>query len=114
MADTAIQHHDPHEQHDVSRRGLLIFAGAFGLFVVASITTLWLLFGSHEGNFSAAQNLGQVPNDTELEQRGQLARYMTAQTTELNRLAWTDDSRQYAKIPIADAMQLLAAKGATR
>ena len=114
MADTAIQHHDPHEQHDVSRRGLLIFAGAVGLFVVASITSLWLMFCSHQGNFSAAQYLGQVPNDTELEQRDQLARYMTAQNAELNRLAWTDDSKQFAKIPIADAMQLLAAKGAAR
>ena len=114
MADTAIQHHDAHEQRDVSRRGLLIFAVLFGAFVVVSITVLWLLFGLRVGNFAAAQNLGQIPNDTELEQRDQLARYMTAQNAELKRLGWTDGSKQFAKVPIEDAMQLLAAKGAAR
>ena len=99
MADTAIQHHDAHEQRDVSRRGLLVFA---------------VLFGMRVGNFAAAQTLGQVPNDIELEQRDQLARYNAAQTAELERLGWTDASKQFAKVPIEDAMRLLAAKGAAR
>ena len=114
MADTSIQHHDAHEQRDVSRRGLLIFAVLFSAFVAVSVLVLWLLFGTREGNFAAAQNLGQVPNDTELEQRDQLARYQAAQTAELERLGWADGSRQFAKVPIEDAMQLLAAKGAAR
>ena len=114
MADTAIQHHDAHEQRDVSRRGLLVFAVLFGAFVAVSVLVLWVLFGTHEGNFAAAQTLGQVPNDIELEQRDQLARYQAAQTAELERLGWTDDSKQCAKVPIEAAMQMLAAKGATR
>ena len=114
MADTAIQHHDTHEQRDVSRRGLLVFAVLFGAFVVVAILVLWLLFGMRVGNFAAAQTLGQVPNDIELEQRDQLARYNAAQTAELERLGWTDASKQFAKVPIEDAMRLLAAKGAAR
>ena len=114
MVNTAIQHHDAHEQRDVSRRGLLIFAAAFGALVLLSVTILWILFGMREGGFSAAQHLGQMPADSELGQRQQLAAYMAAQDAELERLGWTDGSRQYAKVPIADAMQLLAAKGAAR
>jgi hypothetical protein len=114
MADTAIQHHEAHEQRDVSRRGFLIFAAAFGALVVLSVAVLWILFGVHQGGFSAAQHLGQVPADSELGQRQQLATYMAAQKAELDRLGWTDGSRQYAKVPIDDAMRLLAAKGAAR
>ncbi|HVY43885.1 MAG TPA: hypothetical protein VG966_12695 [Hyphomicrobiaceae bacterium] len=114
MADTAVQHHDAHEQRDVSHRGLLILGAAFALFVLVALGGPWVLFGTHEGNFAAAQHLGQLPNDTELEQRDQLARYMAAQTAELERLGWTDATKQFAKVSIEDAMQLLAAKRAAR
>lgn len=114
MADTAIQHHDTHEQRDVSRRGLLVFAATFGALVVLSVTILWLVLGMRAGGFAAAQHLGEVPGDSELGQRQQLAAYRTAQNAELERLDWTDGSKRYAKVPIEDAMRLLAAKGAAR
>ena len=54
MADTAVQHQDEHERRDVSRRGLVIFAAIFVALVMVSITALWLIFGTREGNFAAA------------------------------------------------------------
>jgi hypothetical protein len=114
MADTAIQHHDAHEQRDVSRRGLLLFGLAFAALIAISVIVLWLIFGRHEGGFSAEQRLGELPNDSELGQRQQLSQYLDRQNAELDRLTWTDDSKQFAKVPIEDAMRLLAAKGAAR
>lgn len=114
MADTAIQHRDAHEQRDVSRRGLMLFALAFTALIAVSVIALWLIFGRQEGGFSAAQQLGSMPNDSELGQRQQLSQYLDRQNAELDRLAWTDDTKQFAKVPIEDAMRLLAAKGAAR
>lgn len=115
MSETTLHPADEaHESRDVHRRGLVLFALAFGAFLVVSIGVLWLLFGVREGGFSAAQWLGRAPDNGELQQREQLARYLGAQNAELERLAWTDGSKQFAKLPIEDAMKLLAAKGAAR
>jgi hypothetical protein len=114
MADTTTQWQDVRETRDVPRRGMLLFAGGFVLFLLLASAGLWLIYGRHVGGFAAAQHLGQVPNDAELNQRDQLAAYQAAQQAELSRLAWTDDSKQFAKIPIDDAMRLLAARGAAR
>jgi len=62
----------------------------------------------------AAEHLGKVSDNNELQQRDQLARYMASQTTELQRLGWTDAAHQAAKVPIEDAMAIVAAKGAGR
>ena len=112
MSETSIQHDDAHETRDVSRRSLLLFGIAFGAVIAISMVVLWFVFGTHEGGFAAAQHLGQVSDNNELQQRDQLARYLAAQTSELQRLAWTDATHQTAKVPIDDAMTLLAAKGA--
>jgi hypothetical protein len=110
MAETTIQHRDPHEQRDVSRRGLLVFAGTFIALVAISIGVLWLVFGVRQGGFSAAVPLGPVAADSELQQRQQLSRYLAAQSAELERIGWTDASHRTAKLPISDAMALLAGK----
>jgi hypothetical protein len=114
MSDTAVQHHDEHETRDVNRRGLLLFGGLFALFLIGASVVLWLTFGDREGGFAAARVLGAAPPDGELQQRDQLARYRAAQTAELERLQWTDATRQFAKVPIEEAMQLLAGKGDRR
>jgi hypothetical protein len=113
MSETATQHLDPHEQRDVSPRGLLVFALIFGAIIVVAVTILWYAFGTREGGFAAAQHLGRVADDNELQQRDQLARYLTAQQAELERLEWTDANRQTAKVPIEDAMALLAGRRAS-
>ena len=114
MADAAIQHRDAHEQRDISRRGLLLFGLTFAALIAISVVVLWLIFGRQEGGFSAAQQLGSIPNDSELGQRQQLSQYLDRQNAELDRLAWTDHTKQFAKVPIEDAMRMLAAKGAAR
>ena len=114
MSETAVQHRDPHERRDVNLRSLLIFAACLAAFLLLSAAVLWFIFGSREGGFAGAEHLGQSLPGDELEQRDQLASYMSAQDAELHRLAWTDATHQYAKVPIDDAMQLLAAKGDKR
>lgn len=114
MSDSAVQHEDAHETRDVSRRGLMIFAAWFVALLVLASLVLWFTFGVREGGFAAARHVGAAPADSELQQRDQLARYRAAQTAELERLAWTDGTKQFAKVPIEDAMQLLAAKGGAR
>lgn len=114
MSETAIQHRDPHERRDASIRGLLIFAALLAAFLLLSAAVLWFIFGTREGGFAGAQHLGQALPGDELEQRDALASYMKAQNAELDRLAWTDATHRTAKVPIDDAMKLLAAKGAGR
>jgi hypothetical protein len=114
MSDTAVQHDDEHESRDVSRRGLVIFGALFALFLIVAAGVLWAAYGMRSGGFAAARLLEEAPQGGELQQRDQLARYRAAQTAELERLAWTDDTRQFAKVPIEDAMQLLAGKGDRR
>lgn len=114
MSETTVQHEAPHEHRDVRPRNLLIFAALVAGFLLLASGALWLVFGSRQGGFAAAQHLGQALPGDELEQRDQLASYMQAQSAELQRLGWTDATHQFAKLPIDDAMQLLAAKGDKR
>lgn len=103
-----------HEQRDVHRRTLAIFAVCFAGFIVISVIVLWLTFGRYGGGFAAAQPRAQLPVNGELGQRRQLASYLDAQRQYLGKFGWADASHDHAKIPITDAMRLLAAKGANR
>ena len=115
MSDESLHPADePHEQRDVHRRTLFIFAVCFAGFIAVSVAVLWFTFGQREGGFAAAQPRMQVPANGELGQRQQLAEYLASQQAFLARIAWTDASHSHAKVPIADAMRLLAAKGANR
>lgn len=114
MSESATETDGRHERRDVSAKGLVIFGGLFAAFLLVVSGLLFVLFGTHRGQFSAAQTLGQELPGDELEQRDQLASYMQGQTGELDRLAWTDATHQFAKVPIDDAMKLLAAKGSAR
>lgn len=114
MADTAMQWQNRREARDVSGSGLMLFGVAFLSLLLIASAALWLVFGPHGGGFSAARHLGEVANDTELYQRDQLAKYRAAQAAELARLDWSGSGEHFAKVPIDDAMRLLAAKGAQR
>lgn len=105
---------DKHEQRDINRPMLVISALSFAALIALSVIVLWFVYGEREGGFAAAQPRESVPANGELGQRAQLANYLEAQRDFLERLAWTDTSRQFAKVPIEDAMRLLAAKGANR
>lgn len=103
-----------HEQRDVHRRTLLIFALCFAAFIVVAVSLLWLTFGRNAGGFAAAEPRTDLPANGEIGQRRQLANYLGAQRRYLDTLEWTDASHSHAKVPIDDAMRLLAAKGAGR
>jgi hypothetical protein len=105
---------EKHEQRDVHRPMLVISALCFAGFIALSVTVLWFAYGEREGGFAAAQPRESVLANGELGQRTQLANYLKAQQDFLDKLAWTDASQQFAKVPIEDAMRLLAAKGANR
>ena len=104
---------EPHEARDVHRRGMVIFAAVFAGTIALSVAILWLLFGAGRVDIAAAKRIEAVPASGELAQRGQLAAYLAAQQAELERLGWIDDAHTRAKIPIEDAMALLAARGRT-
>lgn len=104
---------EPHESRDVHRRGLMIFAFAFVGIIAACVGVLWLLFGAGRDDIAAAMRIDTPPAAGELAQREQLAHYLAAQRAELERLGWSDAAHTRAKIPIEDAMAILAARGAT-
>jgi hypothetical protein len=102
---------EPHETRDVHRRGLIIFAVAFAAVIAVSVAILWLLFGAGREDFAAARRIERAPETGELAQREQLASYLAAQQAELQRFGWIDQAHSRAKIPIEDAMAILAEKG---
>ncbi len=97
-----------HEQRDVSQRGLLVFAVSFGVFLAVSIFVLSLLYGSRGEPFAPARVIEGLPEQGELAQRRQLSLYLSRESAELDRLEWTDETRRFAKIPIDDAMEIIA------
>jgi hypothetical protein len=102
---------EPHEARDVHRRGMLIFAVVFAGTIAVSVAILWLLFGAGREDIAAARRIEAVPEAGELAQREQLSAYLRAQQAELARLGWIDEAHTHAKIPIEDAMAILAARG---
>jgi hypothetical protein len=102
---------EPHEGRDVHRGRAVGVMAAFFALAIVSVVALWLVFGVRDTGFAAARSQVPFAAEGELGQREQLAAYRKAQTNELERLAWTDGSRQYAKIPIEDAIALLADGG---
>lgn len=102
-----------HETRDVDRPLLVWFALGFAAFVLVTVGVLWLVFGKAD-DFAAAQPITSPPANGELAQRRQLLAYLDSQQAELDRLGWTDDTHRFAKVPIADAMALLASKGDER
>ena len=115
MSDRGIHPADErHEERDVDRRKLLVFSLLFALFIAVSVGLLWLIFGVREGGFAAAQLREILPLDGELDQRRQLQTYLAGQHERLEALRWTDGTKAFAKVPIEDAMALLAAQGGAR
>jgi hypothetical protein len=101
----------PHETRDVHRRGLIIFACAFAGIIAACVGVLWLLFGAGREDIAAATRIEAPPPAGELAQRQQLATYLATQRAELESLGWRDAAHTRAKIPIEDAMAILAGRG---
>lgn len=106
MRDTGHPANAAHEQRDVDRRGLFIFAALFALGLILALGVLFLVFGPRSGGFAAAQ-----PDLSGPSERDQLVAYQHQQEQVLASAGWTDSSHDFAKLPIGDAMRLLANHG---
>lgn len=101
------------ESRDVSVRGLLIFAGGFVAFLAAALAVLGLLFDTgapwpapgpaHEENM-ASPALQRAP-------QADLATHRRREADELSRLGWVDREAGIARIPVEEAMRLVAERG---
>ncbi|HEY9013257.1 MAG TPA: hypothetical protein VIN06_19820, partial [Devosia sp.] len=102
-----------HEARDVSVSRLAVSIVIFVCVLALAIGVLWFVFGTPAGKFNAAQPGYPYPQPEphELAQRSQLQSYLADQQAELAALRWVDAAHTKAKVPIEDAMALLAAKG---
>jgi hypothetical protein len=101
------------ETRDVWPRALLLFAGGLLVFIASSLIMLKLIFGSapypelpgaaDTGN-AASPALQRFPE-------ADLAAFREKETSELATLGWMDRSRGIARIPIEDAMRMIAEHG---
>jgi hypothetical protein len=114
VADATHPADERHEACDVDRRRLLLFGAAFLGFLALSLGLLWLVFvaGAGAGGFAAARPGGPDPQGL-LGQRQALLRYEADQRAALNAAGWLDDAHEHARLPIWDAMALLARRGLT-
>lgn len=112
MSEATHPANEPHEQRDVHRRGLLIFAGGFAGFVAISLVLLWLIFslGLQAGNFASAKAQQPATPDAELTLRDHKENYLAEQRRDLETSRWVDASHRTAIVPIEDAMAMLVAR----
>lgn len=96
-----------HETRDVDRRRLMWLALGFVAFVTLALFTLGLIFGVGPSGLRGP-GVATVP-DGDLHERAALLDYQQDQRAFLAAAHWTDDTRQFAKLPIEDAMILMAA-----
>lgn len=105
--------HQATESRDVSSKALAIFAGGFVVFLAAVLAGIALGFDTagmwpapglaHQSN-TASPALQRDPH-------GDLAAYRRAEAEELDTLGWVDRDAGIARIPIADAMRIIAETG---
>ncbi|HTN62253.1 MAG TPA: hypothetical protein VL147_11985 [Devosia sp.] len=105
MPDVTHPANAAHEQRDVDRRGLFILSVLFAAGLVLALGGLFLIFGPRSGGFAAAQT-----DLSAVSERDQLITYRHRQEQALNAAGWTDSAHRYAKLPIGDAMRLLASQ----
>lgn len=101
------------EARDVWPRALLAFGGGLVLFLAVALTVLWLLFDTRP--------LWQPPGEAAVDNRAspalqrdpaaELAAFQQRAESELNTLAWVDRDQGIARIPIGEAMSIVARRG---
>lgn len=112
MADNA----RPHETRDVMARPLLVFAGGLVLFLVVALVLLRLTFGAEppwqpEGR--AAQANAASPA-LQRDPRGDHKAFAARQRRAFEELAWVDREKGIARIPVEEAMAIIAERGLPR
>lgn len=101
------------ETRDVWPTALLLFAGGLVVFLIVALGVLYLLFrpqalwprqGAEWADNRASPALSTSPHEDLAAVRGH-------EDAELAELAWIDREKGIARIPIEDAMQLIARNG---
>lgn len=97
---------------EVSDRPILMVVGGFLVFVAVAIAAL-LLFLQKEAPLALAPRVEQQFPHPALQKLPQndLARFETAQRSALSEYAWIDRDHNVARIPIDEAMRMIAARG---
>jgi hypothetical protein len=109
----AEQQHVHPEERDVSPRAMMLFAGGFILFIAVTLGVLELLFGTtaHWPSNGKAERGNDVSPALQRTPAQDLARHRAEMEKSLHTLAWVDRKAGIARIPIEDAMRIIAAHG---
>ena len=99
------------EAPEVATRVILLIAGGIALFLGLTLTGV-LLYYRHAVP-GPAQRPPRVFAEPQLQRdpEADLARLQAAQRAQLEGYAWVDRARGIARMPVADAMRMLAARG---
>lgn len=101
------------ETRDVRPRALLLFAGGLVIFLLVSLAALYFLFkpealwprpGAERTDSGASPALSTSPYQD-------LAAIRRDEEAELEKLAWVDRAKGISRIPIEEAMKLIAQNG---
>lgn len=104
------------ETRDLWPRALLLFAGGLVVFLLLSLAALYLLFRP-QGLWSqpgAAWSGNEATPALSTTPHGDLAAIRRQEDDELEELAWVDRDKGIARIPIEEAMRLIARNGVPR
>lgn len=104
------------ETRDVRPRALLLFAAGLAAFLVASMGVLYLLFEPEAPwpQPGAAWSANEASPALSTSPYRDLAAVRRTEEAELGKLAWVDRARGIARIPIGEAMKLIAQNGLPR
>jgi hypothetical protein len=91
------------ERRDVSPGWITALAGALVLLLAVSLGALWLLYG----RVSTGPTIGYQRPDPE----ARLAAFEAQQQKSVSSLGWIDRQAGIARIPVADAMAIIARRG---
>ena len=98
---------------DIDNRAVLAIVGGFLLFVAAAITGLLLFLHSQAPSVFSPRVERQFPSpQLQTSPEVDLARLAAAQQARPSGYAWSDRGHDIARIPIEDAMRLVAQRGA--
>lgn len=101
------------ETRDVRPKALLLFAGGLVVFLIVALGVLYLLFrpqglwpppGAEWSDNGATPALSTAPHED-------LAAIRRQEDAELEKLVWVDRGKGIARIPIEEAMRLIARNG---
>lgn len=98
------------ETRDVWPRALLLFGGGLLVFLALSVIVLRLIFGTASYWPRASEDNAAAPQ-LRTHPQADLAAFRSAEEEQLHKLGWVDRKKGIARIPIEDAMRLVASHG---